>query len=198
VRLIAQRSGARLRRADSLAAARRHLSVYRPNVVIVDLGLPDGSGLDLLAELSTAPTRPQVLLATSGADDDASRSAARGAGADGFLPKPMDGIAAFQAAIIKHLPPGDQLMGPRDLSDERVAPDRLALSEDLAFAARALHDERVPPSYVASFLLSLARTDRDEALADRAAALAVQGRAAAEPALRALIRERMAAAPPIP
>ena len=51
MRLICRRSGARLRRADTLEAAERHLRSYRPGAVVVDLHLPDGSGLDLLAAL---------------------------------------------------------------------------------------------------------------------------------------------------
>eukprot|EP01031_Cornospumella_fuschlensis_P014764 gene14764-18040_t len=44
LRLIARRAGARLRRAETMAAARDHLRVYRPDVVLIDLGLPDGRG----------------------------------------------------------------------------------------------------------------------------------------------------------
>ncbi|MEL7345922.1 MAG: response regulator, partial [Pseudomonadota bacterium] len=54
VRLLCLRSGARIRRADSIRSARRHLRTYRPSIILVDIGLPDGSGLDLIHELNTA------------------------------------------------------------------------------------------------------------------------------------------------
>ena len=58
--------GARLRRADSIQSAKRHLRVYMPSAIIVDVGLPDGSGLDLIRELSSARPRVPALIGTSG------------------------------------------------------------------------------------------------------------------------------------
>ena len=87
VRLLCLRSGARIRRADTIASARRHLQTYRPAVVIIDLGLPDGSGLPLIANLARGLPRIDVILATSG-DPDLSDDAIA-AGADGFLEKPI-------------------------------------------------------------------------------------------------------------
>jgi len=102
IRLLCLHSGARVRRADSLAAAHRHLAVYRPNAVIVDMGLPDGSGADLIAELAGASPRLPVLIGLSG--DPGAEAAALRAGADGFLAKPVESVALFQQAILRHLP----------------------------------------------------------------------------------------------
>ena len=111
MRLLCLRSGARIRRANSLRAAARHLAVYRPSVVVVDIGLPDGSGTSLLRDLARAQPRVAVLLAISG--DDAHREAALAAGADDFLAKPFTSLAAFQSAVLAHLPPEARPQGPR-------------------------------------------------------------------------------------
>lgn len=79
LRMICQRSGARIRRADSLRSAERHLRTYRPGIVLVDLGLPDGSGLELIKALSPGEEDYPVVIAMSG--DDAKADAAKSAGA---------------------------------------------------------------------------------------------------------------------
>jgi CheY-like chemotaxis protein len=65
LRLLCQRSGARLRRAETIEIALRHLSVYRPDVVIVDLGLPDGDGADLIRSLSRGTGTGIAVLGTN-------------------------------------------------------------------------------------------------------------------------------------
>jgi len=56
--------------AESLAAAREALARRRPDVVILDLGLPDGSGLEILPDLTDADGRsiPVVIYSAQEAD----------------------------------------------------------------------------------------------------------------------------------
>ncbi len=191
IRLLALRSGARIRRADCMASAERHLLQYRAGVAIVDLGLPDGSGLELIARLARATMRPTVLLATSGQGRDAVEAEAMAAGADGFLPKPVESLAAFQQAILRHLPADMRPGGLRLVAHETVTPDRLALAEDLARAARLLDDEAVTPGFVADFLAGLARTGHDADLLAATQGLAGATMEELRPMLRAIVAERM-------
>ncbi|MDG4648573.1 response regulator [Roseibacterium sp. SDUM158017] len=191
VRLMCLRSGARIRRADCVASARRHLNVYRPSVAIVDLGLPDGSGLDLLAQMHRARPRVPILLGTSGAErEEAARSCAE-AGADGFLPKPVSSLAAFQSAILEHLPEALRPNGPRDADISDVRPDPVALREDLAHAMHLLAMDAPPLGYLRRFLLGLARTASDGLL--ERAAMTLDGGAAGDDRndLRALLSRRI-------
>ncbi len=100
MRLLCLRSGARIRRADCIASAERHLNVYRPSVGIVDLGLPDGSGLEIIERMDGMQPRVPIILGTSGAEADQAGAECLAAGADGFLPKPIESVGAFQAAIL--------------------------------------------------------------------------------------------------
>ncbi len=166
MRLLCLRSGARIRRADSLKSAKKHLMVYRPKVVIVDLGLPDGSGADLIAGLSSAHPRVSVILGISGDDDGEGK--ARAAGADGFLAKPIDSLAVFQAAVLAHLPPEMHPRGLRTVNDDRISPDPIALQDDLAHISEILHgatNDDGSIAYIAQFLGSLAQLAQDNPLA---------------------------------
>ncbi len=158
LRLILQRAGARLRRAESLEIARLHLAFQRPDLAIVDLGLPDGRGEDLIAELA-AEGFP--VLGLSGDPDG--REAALDAGATGFLEKPL-GSAAGLVRLIRQLVTG---AGPVEKGEDPPAPlgDPLALRDDLARAA-ALIAAPGDASYARSFLRSLARAAGDAALED--------------------------------
>lgn len=60
--------------AEALAAAR----VQRFDLVLSDLGLPDGSGLELIGQLSHLTKAPAVALSGYGMPDDARKSLAAG------------------------------------------------------------------------------------------------------------------------
>lgn len=167
VRLLCLRSGARIRRADSLETARRHLAVYRPSVLIVDVGLPDGSGLALIQSLAQATPRIDVILGVSG--DGVAKAAVMAAGADGFIEKPIANLAAFQSAILEHLPAERQPPSPRELSNEVINPDPVAYQDDLSHIAQVLKsaDEDAHIDYVTQFLGGVARSAKDHDL-DRA------------------------------
>ncbi|WP_158913445.1 response regulator transcription factor [Caulobacter sp. S45] len=70
--------------ADGEAAVRAN--VY--DAVVLDLGLPDGDGLRLLADLDRRPDKPPVLVLTA-RDSVEDRVAGLDAGADDYLVKPF-------------------------------------------------------------------------------------------------------------
>jgi CheY-like chemotaxis protein len=78
--------------ADTCAAAVKAATELRPDAALVDVGLPDGDGVTLAAQLVALPWTPRVVLTSSDADA-VTAEAAREAGAVGFLPKGelMDG-----------------------------------------------------------------------------------------------------------
>lgn len=170
LRLLCLRSGARIRRADSLEHAHRHLNTYRPTVLIVDVGLPDGSGLDLIESCLRAVPKIDVILGTSG--DSHAEAAVIAAGADGFIPKPISSLAAFQAAILQHLPENRQPPGPRLVTDEEVAPDLLAYRDDLNHVASVIDGGTEHLGYVTQFLKGVARSVHDDDLDMAASQLA--------------------------
>ena len=180
IRLLCLRSGARIRRADSLRSARRHLQVYRPSVAIVDLGLPDGNGEDLIKDLVEDTPRPLIVLGTSG--DPHSRDTAMTAGADGFLAKPITSLAAFQEAILANLPVDHHPHGLRIVTDETVIPDPIAYQDDMAHVANVLEDSKDNRTlnYVAQFLGGVARSAKDHNMLKASEALAAR-RDASEP-----------------
>lgn len=198
MRLLCLRSGARIRRADCLKSARRHLQVYRPTVVIIDMGLPDGSGAELIEELTETEPRISAILATSG--DDMNEAIAMAAGADGFLTKPLASLSMFQSAILRALPEDLRPLGLRQITDEQVVPDVLAYRDDMAHAAEILTGDADMKAldYVARFIQGVAKSAQDDQL-NRAAFRVVHARAegnaihAHQARLAGLIQERVTA-----
>lgn len=70
--------------ADSIASARALLRARHYDLALIDLGLPDGNGTDLVREFAGA--RPQIVITTIFDDDEHLFEALR-AGAQGYLLK---------------------------------------------------------------------------------------------------------------
>jgi DNA-binding NtrC family response regulator len=81
--------------AKNLADARAEITEKPPAVLLVDLVLPDGSGIDLLKEMGGAG--PQVVLITGHASIDTAVEALR-TGACDYLTKPLD-IARLKTVL---------------------------------------------------------------------------------------------------
>jgi CheY-like chemotaxis protein len=196
LRLLCLRSGARIRRADCLRSARRHLQVYRPSVAIIDIGLRDGSGVELISELTQPEARSNVVIGMSG-DPDA-EAKAMAAGADAFLAKPITSLAVFQELILSLLPVGRRPGGLRDLTDEQICPDPIAYQDDLAHMADIMSsaEDDSMMDYVAQFLRGVAFSAQDAVMLEAADALSQQraagGATGAEMArLAGLVQQRL-------
>jgi len=92
--------------ADALVQAGR----LKPQVVLLDLRLPDRPGLEVCQQLKQQDPAPMVLCLTSYADDQTLLAAAE-AGADGYLLKEVDGPNIGDAIVT--VSRGGSVMDPR-------------------------------------------------------------------------------------
>ena len=79
--------GYRLVEASTAREGLQLLASHNPALVLLDLGLPDGDGLDVVAEVRGFSRVPIVVLSARGQEDDKVR--ALDAGADDYLTKPF-------------------------------------------------------------------------------------------------------------
>ena len=95
-----------IRTASTLAEARACITRAIPEIALIDIGLPDGSGIDLIAELNR-DNHEVLSVVTSVFDDDAHIFAALGAGAAGYLLKDQnqDELAGMLQRIVLGQPP---------------------------------------------------------------------------------------------
>ncbi|MGI8432219.1 MAG: response regulator, partial [Chthoniobacterales bacterium] len=91
---LLRRRGHEVIGVDSISAARTHAGEC--DLLISDLGLPDGDGFDLMAELSQGYGLPGIALSGYGMEQDIARS--RASGFCAHLTKPVD-IRALESAI---------------------------------------------------------------------------------------------------
>jgi len=98
----------RLVEAETAKEGLAHATSRNPDVILLDLGLPDRDGLDVARELREWSGTPIIVLSARGREQD--KVAALDVGADDYLTKPF-GVAELLARIrvaLRHaaLPPG--------------------------------------------------------------------------------------------
>ena len=81
-----------------LAGARQALACYRYDVLLLDLGLPDGCGLSLLQEARHLGQAAPAILILTARDAHADRVAGLDGGADDYVVKPFD-LAELEARL---------------------------------------------------------------------------------------------------
>lgn len=90
----------RVHEAATGAEALQSLRHHRPDLVLLDLGLPDIDGLTLIARIRTANAVPIVVLSSRG--EEAAKVAALDSGADDYVTKPFGAeelLARIRAAL---------------------------------------------------------------------------------------------------
>ena len=85
---LAKGEGFTVAQADSLRAARIHMSRLQPDVLLTDLQLPDGQGIELVNDLEAKETT-EVVLITGHASVESAVQALR-LGATDYMVKPVD------------------------------------------------------------------------------------------------------------
>jgi len=94
--------------AEKIADALKLLTTHPPDLMLLDLGLPDGDGLDVIKELRGWSQLPVIVLSARGQEHD--KVAALELGADDYLTKPF-GAAELLARIgvaLRHSRAGNQ------------------------------------------------------------------------------------------
>jgi DNA-binding response OmpR family regulator len=83
-----ERAGHQVRAEGTVAGARTAVATFLPDVIVLDVALPDGDGIALTRELRAVADRTPILLLTAHGSVP-ERVAGLDAGADDFLPKPF-------------------------------------------------------------------------------------------------------------
>jgi len=169
--------------ADSLAAATSRLPAVRPDVVVVDVRLPDGSGVDLCRTVQQELPSAKCLILTAFSDDDALFESIR-AGAAGFVLKQvgarglvesLERVAAGESLIDGSVTGRilDRIRDPRSETDDRLATLTPMERSVLGHVANGLTNKQIAPlvsvsdtsvkNYVSSIFRKLGLSRRTEA-----------------------------------
>jgi len=142
--------------AGTMAAAVAEAARLKPQVVLMDVRLPDGSGIDACRMIRADHQETRVLFLTSFADEDAVLATIL-AGADGFLLKEVSSEELVQA--VKRVASGRSILDP--------AVTHRVLAKVRSMSTTAPHEKRDPLSPQEERVLALVaegKTNKEIAL----------------------------------
>ncbi|MCA6215471.1 two-component system response regulator KdpE [Ideonella sp. B7] len=103
VRLALESQGLEVHTADGVQRGLIEAGTRRPELIVLDLGLPDGDGVDLIRDLRQWSAVPVIVLSARSQETD--KIAALDAGADDYLVKPFGSgelLARVRAQLRRH------------------------------------------------------------------------------------------------
>lgn len=113
--------------AGSVAEALSRAELANPNVVLVDLQLPDGTGIDLIRQLRVMTPNARMIVLTS-FDDDEALAESLEVGAAAYLLKTVAGVEITN--VIKAVAAGRTLLDERTVT--RTSANRSGPTEHLS------------------------------------------------------------------
>lgn len=122
--------------ALNLAEARERLSENPPDAIVLDIMLPDGSGLDFLSEIRQGSAVPVLMLTALGTADDTVKGLSTGA--DDYLAKPYDYqvLAARIEALLRRAGRVPETLQKGDLTFNVLPGQAYLLGEDMLLTKR--------------------------------------------------------------
>ncbi len=125
--------------AGTAAQARARIAATQPDVVVLDVRLPDGSGIDVCREVRNSQPGIRCLILTAYDDDDALRAAVI-AGASGYVLKDIRGSRLIESVRLAHA--GKNLIDPA-ISQRVVSQLKSAASADPLLDGLSLRERQI-------------------------------------------------------
>lgn len=112
--------------AGSLKEAQSLIQANGFDLILLDIGLPDGDGLSFLSQMNEAPYAQTPVIIITGKNDISSKVTAFSSGAEDFITKPFDPIE-LKARVLAKLKKIEQIKSQSDLikiGDLKIIPSK--------------------------------------------------------------------------